>query len=118
MIRDYTESFAPDFSQVLKAFGRSTSDTYQLLKFERMAPDVFVWLIRDTRTYVMAISDVESDIPNKKRIGEWVGGLDPTNLTELMTESRSKHAEDNFDKIHLYALPGDYDHDDHSGYYV
>jgi len=115
MLRDNSEKFAPDFKIILEEFGISSDADhgFQLLKFERVSPDVFVWLLRDYRTFLVTISDRPEDhVTNKEWFSKWLGGYDAKNVVALQNINGETLVSDGFDTIQVFELPDDYDHDE------
>lgn len=114
MLRNLTESFASEFARLLTKAGVSHRDTdYQLLKFERISPDMFVWLLKGrSGVLLVTISDVAGDIPNIDNICEiWLeGAIAPDELEMVYSPSGAQYFEDGFDSVCVYRLPADYEH--------
>jgi hypothetical protein len=116
MLRDNTELFASEFSDVLRKLGAEDAyepDGFQLQKFERIEPDVFIWMLSGMRTYVVTIIDGGSHAPDKRWLAEWSGGVKVEDFELLVFDDESSSTlEDGYDFIQVYRLPQDYDHTD------
>lgn len=117
MLRDNHESFAPEFSKILSRLGIKDAGLlhgFQLLKFERIDPDAFVWMVRAENTYVVTIVDGGTPAPNANWLADWSGGLradDLEHLTPAGVDSTGfRGLEDGFDYVQVYLVPKDYDH--------
>lgn len=114
MLRNLTESFAGDFARLLTKAGVSHRDSdYQLLKFERISPDMFVWLLKGrSGVLLVTISDISGDIPNIENICEiWLeGAVVPDELELVASPSGAQYFEDGFDSVSVYRLPANYEH--------
>lgn len=124
MIRDTTEIFGKDLWVILEKLGVSSPDTnerqsFQLMKFERMTPDVFVWMLRNDETYIVTISDIETDHPDNSFLANrWLAGKVNVNQIETLTDNDGNiHIKDNFDTIIVRRLPHDFDLDLEDLYY-
>lgn len=115
MLRDNTESFAPDFSDLLKRYGidDNIEGSYQLLKFERIQPDIFLWLLRGHKTYLVCISDRPGDIiTDKKWIGsQWLNHVNEKDIVSLKNREGEFYTDDDFDTVWVYQLADSYDHE-------
>ena len=116
MLRDNTESFAPEFADILLRLGVEedvVTTSFQLLKFERLEPDLFVWLLRGTHTYLMTIADGGSDMPNSQWLAQWAG-VATNDLSQLSPQStgllRLRGMKDGYDFVHVYQLPAGYEY--------
>lgn len=119
MLRHNTESFAPEFAKVLSALGVKNVDEnagFQLLKFERVEPDSFVWLLQDNKaTYVATLQDGGSDVPSTAWLARWTRGLTADQFKRILPRDVDpityRGLEDDYDYVQVYQLPDDYDHD-------
>lgn len=117
MLRDNHEAFAPEFSKILHQLGvedEGMSRGFQLLKFERLEPDVFVWMLRGRGNYIATIADDSSSAPSLDWLADWSNGLKPEDFELLVPDDdgREKYVglEDGYDFVQVYVLPQDYDH--------
>ncbi len=110
MLRDNTETFAPELSRILSQFGieSTTENEYQLLKFERIEPDVFVWMFAGAEgSYILTLADGGSNHPDRNWLSTWAKGLAKEDLEYI--EANEKII-DGHDSVLLYRLPVDYDY--------
>lgn len=114
MLRNLTESFAAPLARLLTKAGVTHRDSdYQLLKFERISPDMFVWLVKARAgVYLITISDVAGDLPNIENICEiWLEGTVSADELEMIYRPTGEpYFEDGFDSVCIYVLPADYEH--------
>jgi hypothetical protein len=118
MLRDNTEQFGAELWRFLEKVGIAKPDTaagmsFQLMKFDRLNPDVFVWLLRNDQTYIVSISDRSSDHPDNQFLADqWLGGkISATQITTLFDNQHNMYLEDGFDTIIIRQLPHDFDLD-------
>ncbi len=111
MLRDNTEQFAKDLSKFLSDNGiDTTNSSYQLLKAERLSPDVFVWLLQAENILLVTISDIRDDHPDKKTLTEWLDNhVTVDEIISIPNASGSEYMDNDFDTVKIYKLPSDYD---------
>lgn len=119
MLRDNSESFASDFSKKLAELGIKDVQSpraFQLQKFERIEPDVFVWMLSGNRTYVVTIVDGGSGAPDLNWLSNWSGGVKVEDMEPLTPKGVDRIGypglKDGYDFVQVYRLPEDYDHTD------
>ena len=116
MLRDNTEIFAPTLFEILAKLGvddEGLSHGFQLQKFERIEPDVFIWMVRGARTYLVTIADGGSLIPDMLYLAKW-SGVKAEGLELLMPEGTNPGhfpgIKDGYDYVKVYRLPKGYEH--------
>ncbi len=115
MLRDYTEGLTPELDEIFDQVGLADGDSeyrFLLQKFERVEPDVFIWMIRKKHTYILTITDGGSNVPSMQWLAKWCDILNPQDL-ECVTEGLSadpRGMQNGFDYVQIYRLPDDYDH--------
>jgi hypothetical protein len=117
-LRDNTEIFGKDLWKFLEMVGEiPPSDTqrqgFQLMKFDRLSPDVFAWLLRDEKTYLVTLSDRPGDHPSNQFLADdWLKGkISSDQFRTLYDNDNSMYLDNNIDTVIIRRLPDDFDLD-------
>lgn len=123
MLRNNTESFAINLWKFLNHLGIEHkewgSEGSQLMKFDRLTPDVFAWLLRNDSTYLVTISDRPGDHPSNEFLAkQWLGGkLSVDDIQTLSDNEGNMYLKDDFDTVVIRKLPDTFDLDTEDLYY-
>ena len=118
MLRNKAENFnSPEITDLLGEVGEtvnSSDHSYQLIKYERLDPDSFIWLIERVHdAYVLTVSDREEDLIKKDKIVPWLlNTVEAYELKEMKNENGEYCLRDKFDYIRIYKLPTNYTYKD------